>query len=606
MKIHKIRLWNVAGYTSVTWDRLQPDLNFLVGRNGAGKSTILQALSQSLNYLSGRRTEDLLARSYPAGEIEIEMTSAASPWRIAFREIRTSQGHKHSEYSFKVLQFVENRQPKNTVGDVRAELRQHPTSRYPNAISELKALLESNELDCRLARQVLDICKSITASGSPKDWDWIARAIKERSPLKARPMSCGQFDIVAVSLDLVKLKNSMQNDAEPVFILLDNPETYLHPACQEPILKLFREMIPQAQIFVSSHSLKLLCHREPKAVFWLSRDSQDESGGVNIRSIRELKEGSRIAFFELYGDDSSSAVLALLHSFEGPEYYRFLCDCALPPKPALRNTPAEDRQMQEMRRQLTGRPKQWTILDYGAGSGDLLAALLTWNETDDRTTYVAISADGTTYLRKRIDDAKAGGKISSASKLVNDLSEAPSDCDAVVLCNVCHEIPLPDLPVLLARLISGHLHQSESSKIVIHEVETLIVGEARFIMWTPKDYEQIFRGVQGVRVQQDRSDLPGGVPLNTTTIFLAPGQGAFDDLSEVLVKRFWERLPAKKEECLAEIETQSRAGSPMTSGFEEALRQRRVAFLAAQVANICLLERQTKVEWTDMRPSWVH
>jgi energy-coupling factor transporter ATP-binding protein EcfA2 len=596
IKISRIRLLNVAGYKSVTWDRIEPDLNFLIGRNGAGKSTILQALSVILNFISGRRTEDLFTRTYPAGEIEIEMNTGDKS-RFSFRDTRISRSNRYKETSFKILQFVENRQPKNSVGDVRAELRQHPNGRYPNAISELKFLLSSSESNQGLARQVLDICKRITFSENLQDWNWIEMAIKERSPHKARPTSCGQFDIVAVALDLVKLKNSLKTDTEPVFILLDNPETYLHPACQEPMLNIFQEMIPQAQIFISSHSLKLLCHRKPKSVFWLSRESQDEYGKVNIQSIRELEEGARIAFYELYGDDLSSAVLTLLSAFESPEYYKFLCDCERPPKAELRNNPALDRQMQEIRYKLYNHPDCWTIFDCGAGNGDLIAALLAWGATDSRTTYVAYTAETSPHLHKRIEEAKKSGKISLDSKLVDSLSDAPSDCDVIVLCNVCHEISLPDLPVILARLLTQHLRVSDTSKIVIHEVDTLHFGEARFIMWNLQDYQHIFGQIRGIRVQLERKNLPGGVPLDTTTIFGISGQMAlYDDIKDRLIKGFQERLPDKKDKCLAEIEELLRPNSRKSSGLEEALRQRRVAFLSAQVANICLLERQLQCQ----------
>ena len=84
MKIKRICLKNIAGYSSITWDKIQPDLNFLVGRNGAGKSTILQSLSLCLNFICGRRSEDLLTRTYPNAEIEIKTTSGPSSWHFVF------------------------------------------------------------------------------------------------------------------------------------------------------------------------------------------------------------------------------------------------------------------------------------------------------------------------------------------------------------------------------------------------------------------------------------------------------------------------------------------------------------------------------------------
>lgn len=595
MKVKRITLSNVAGYSSIRWDQIDPSLNFLLGRNGAGKTTVLQALALGLNYIGGRRTEGLFTRTYPDGMIEIELNTLEQPIRLLGREMHRGKVAAEFVQRSTVLHIVENRQPKNTVGESRNYLREHPTKRYMNSISELKALLKStNEAEQQLAKDVLAICKRVTTLGTPEDWDWIETAVRSRGPKRARPLSSGQFDITAVILDLVRLGNSLQIEPQPVFILFDNPETYLHPACQEPILYLIREMIPNAQMFIASHSLKLLSHREPKSVFWLSRENQDQSGTVLIQCVRELEEGGKNLFYELYGDDVNSAVLKLLTSLESPEYYKFLCAYALPAEVESRPDPARDRQMSTIYSRLKGHAPQWTILDYGAGHGDLLVALLEYSQTDQQTTYVAIDEHPSPCLQGRIEDAKSKGRISSTSRLAIDLSEAPADCDVIVLCNVCHEILLPDLPNRLAELLILHLGNRDDTKLVIHEVETLRVGEANFVMWTPYDYEQILRDIDclSVNLYSDHSTFK--VPLDTTVIFKNKECPSFERLAEMLLSSFYEYLPKKKEILLTEIDSIINSGSRYR-GLEEALRQRRLAFLVVQVATICLLERRPHI-----------
>lgn len=592
MKITALRLTNLGGYKSIIWDRIQPDLNFLIGKNGAGKSTILQSISMGLHYISGKRSEDVLTRTSPEGAIEIEISGAASPWYLSFDQIRSSQVSPYTDLRFHILQFVENRQPKSTIGVGRTQLLHHPSTRYPNSISEIRFLQMSNQKDQQLAAEVFGICKRITSAGSPQEWEWIQSAVKERGPRRGRPASCGQFDIIALVLDLVRLKTSVQSDDEPVFIVFDNPETYLHPACQEPLIKLTQEMFPQSQIFISSHSLKLLCHREPKSVFWLRRESQDESGTVRVLSIRELKEGAKRAFYELYGEDSNSAILGLLTSFDSPEYYRFLCDCALPSQIVLRSTPNRDRQIGAIRKQLERQKGNWNILDFGAGGGDLLAALLGWGETNDKTTYMAVEPNRVPILEQRIEEAKKGGKISDDSGIVRNLSEAPADFDVVVLLNVCHELLLPELPRVIATLLRQCLRASPLSRIVIHEAETLPVGEKRLLMWSSQEYRDVLGQIRGIVVETETHCPPKGVRLDTTIISRNPRQLDADDLEERLTEGFWKRLPDKKEQYLSEIERLS--GIRKSSGLEEALRQRRLASYTAQIATICLLERTRK------------
>jgi len=591
MKVRQIKLWNIAGYSCLTWERIQADLNFLIGPNGAGKSTLLQALATGLHYICGRRKEDVLTRTYPEGEIEIELDEIPVPQHFRLGDINKSQTPLSSPYAFQILQVVEHRQPKSTVGDGRSDLRQHATSRYANSISEIKFLLRSNENDRRLAHEVLDICRSITTSGSRQDWEWIERAISERSPRRARPLSCGQFDIVALLLDLVRLKAFLQNNSQPVFILLDNPETYLHPACQEPIIRLVQDQIPNAQLFLSSHSLKLLCHREPKCVYWLSRQSQNEHCEANILSVRELKGGTRAAFFDLYGDDVSSAVLGLLTAFQSPEYYKFLCECALPSNVEQRRSPKDDRQIRIVREQLVGQLYQWTVLDYGAGHGDLLEGLVAFDTADHSILYTAFDQTPSDVLVQRIEEAKRSGKISVESRIIANLSAAPRNCNTVVLLNVCHEILIPQLPVLFAELLTNHLRRLGSSKIIIHEVKVMSAGESRFIMWTPEDFESIFREIPGIQVHTEVTPPPG-VPLDTTIISIIPEQVAFDNLKAVLINRFWSRLADKKEECLTAIEHLSIGNAQRGTGLDEVLRQRELAFFTSQLAHVCLLERQ--------------
>ncbi len=590
MKIHKVTLWNVAGYASLTWDRIQPDINFLVGPNGAGKSTLLQSLSVGLNYICGRRAEDVLTRTYPGGEIELELDEIAGPQHFGLGDINRSQTPSPSPYSFQILQFVEYRQPKNVLGDGRNELRQHATSRYANSVSELKFLLQSNREDRKVADEVLSLCKKVKTSGSHEDWKWIEKAINERSQRKARPTSCGQFDIVALLLDLVRLRNALAVERQPTFILLDNPETYLHPACQEPMIGLVQELIPGGQLFISSHSLKLLCHREPKCVYWLSRQSQNKHGEVSIPSVRELKGGTRDAFFDLYGNDVSSAVLALLISFQSPEYYKFLCECALPSKVERRKNPRADRQIVTVGNELKRRPRRWRVMDYGAGHGDLLEGLTAFPGTDANTEYIAVDRTPSETLLEKIDEAKKDRKIAIGSRFIKTLTAGPTDCDAIILLNVCHEICLPELPQLLAKLLRSHLRRSSSSKLVIHEVQVMPAGEKHFILWTPEDLKWIFRDIPGIRIQVAR-DSATGVSLDTTVLSVVHKRVKFDSLQALLTARFWNRLPAKKEECLTSIERLERSGR-LNTGFEEMLRQRKLAFFMAQLAHICVLERQ--------------
>lgn len=590
--VSRVRLWKVAGYESILWEHLRPDLNFVVGVNGAGKSTVLQALALGLNYLAGKHAEDLLSRTYPDAKMEIEMTGGACP-SFTFSGVQRIQGGRVRDLPVRVLQFVENRQPKNTVGEGRSALTKHPTGRYADAVSEIRHLLRSRSSeDQALARQVLHLCKSLSFDSRKTDWSWIENAIVDRGPRRARPVSCGQFDLLAVVLDLLRFKRVVEEESTAAVVLMDNPETYLHPACQEPLLKQVFDLLPEAQVFVASHSLRLLYHREPKSVFWMSREMATGSGDLEIKSLRELGGKARNAFYELYGNDPSSAILSLLYSLDSPEYFKFLLETALDPAIVSRPDPSRDKQMVAVRTDINFR-RDCVVLDYGSGHGDLLEALMDWKVTGGLLTYVAVDKEEPPLLDERLSKARAQGAVSAESRVASELSEAPRECDVVVLCNVCHEISLPDLPKLLARLLKEHLRDSASSRIVIHEVETLLVGERNFVMWTPRDYSRVFADLDGIKVDERSSPkVDDRLTLNATVIRMSKRDALPTDLESILVARFRELLATKKRECLAELRGLFAPRERQAGGLKDALRQRRVAFLEAQVVNICLLEAE--------------
>lgn len=60
------------------------------------------------------------------------------------------------------------------------------------------------------------------------------------------------------------------------------------------------------------------------------------------------------------------------------------------------------------------------------------------------------------------------------------------------------------------------------------------------------------------------------------------------NLASLLLERFHQHLPLKRNECLTEIEGEIKRGPRRGDKLNEAVRQRRVAFLEAQVVNICM------------------
>ncbi len=567
--LRQVELENIAGYDRILWRSLQRDLNLLVGRNGAGKSTLLQALSSALIYVSRQRTEDLFRRTYPAGVIRLWMDGEPGPTEVCVSEM--SKLRESREY--RVLYMIENRQPKNIVGHLKNSLEQHSSIRYPHTLSELKRLAAAGGEDAALVDQVIEFARRVLGA---TEVDAVMEALRARNKLQARPASCGQFDALAFGLDLIRFSQSDAAPATSTFVLIDNPETYLHPACLDPLLTEVRRLVPHAQIVVSSHSLRLLCHRESKNVFWMERTGPQ----CDIQSVRELEGGARDLFLDLYGHDVSGAVLALLSDLSSPEYRKFLLECALPATIEQRDAPGADRQMQAVRDELTRSPAAYRILDVGAGHGDLLAALLD-EQASAPITYYAADLEASPNLLERIEQGKRQALIAHDSAFVGDLANSPGELDAVVLCNVCHEVA----PLELCRFLVQVLKLLRTGgRVVIHEVETLSLGEQLFIMWDSADYEAMFSAIPAVSVERRDPPRARGVPLATTV--LRRIEHLPDDVEDRLGRAFAAHVPLKMKRTLDEVHALL---ARKETAFAEAMRQRRIAFLTAQYTHLGLL-----------------
>jgi len=596
MKVEEIVLRGIAGYSTLEWTRVQPDLNIIVGRNGSGKSTLLHAIAFVLKQVCGQRGEDLLTRRFGDGIVEMALSGLDQRQVFRIADVLKRQGTRRTETSFNIVGFEENRQPQNTVGKSRTSLTQRPEVRYRGTVSELRILLQSSApTDRALADEVIAECSHYFPL-LVTDWQDIRKMLATSRQKELRPVSCGEFDILAIVLDLVRLRRDSVALARPSFVLLDNPDTYLHPACLDPLLGMFRAFMPDAQIFVASHSLRLLCHKQPRTVFWLNRDQANVGGVTELKCVRDLDDGSRGAFFDLYGDDVSSAVLSLLISLESPEYYAYLCDSALPATVLARPDPTTDRQMLNISEHVQPVSHGWLIFDYGAGKGDLLEALLDRCPEALHLTYVAWTQEASPELAERVEHAVSREAISAASRALPDPWHAPAECDAIVMCNVCHEIPLPDVARVLARLLRNHLAPRPSSKLVIHEVETLSTGERGYVMWDTVDLEGVFGEIEGLAVKTERTPTAAGVPLETTVINPVSSSNLPDDLEELLLDRFRTVLPAKLRRTLEEIEALQSQGSGSGRGLTNAVRQRKTAFLTGQVANLLLAAR--RLSWS--------
>lgn len=585
-KLRSLTLEAFVGYQLLEWDGIHPDLNLIVGQNGVGKSMLLEALVATLNFLDGRHARDALSRAFPDVAITVAFEGEHHARHFSTADIRANQGSRDTGWKCQILQVVENRQPKNQFGRPGPEHRQNPLQRYADVLARLQQLLHSNsDEDTMFVETVFDLCRCVPEVATSDEWTWIRREIGSRGPKKLRPVSCGQFDVLALMLDLATFSRDVRLAPSPHFVVFDNPETYLHSAALWPVLNLFREALPDGQVFIASHSPRLLLYPRHKSVFFLSRGARSEARSQLVR-MDQLPRSGREAFFELYGEDVNSGLLSMLAELDSPTVHRFLCQCVDECGAKARKLVADDAQLGLAVSELDERGL--VILDVGAGHGDLLAALISSDRNSASDMYFAYDPVPQSRLFERIREALRMSTIAVGSCVLRNLSEAPRKCDVAVLLNVCHHLRIPELAELISDLLKHRVDRRPGAGILIVELRTLAAGERNFILWTPEDFQRLFTKWPALRVKHSPRD--GDYPEEgheASLIRWNDSVSAAPSAPEI-EEGLWSLLPEKREALLRELET-SRSNPPAL-GLAEYWRQKRAGFLCAQITWLAMAE----------------
>ncbi len=76
---------------------------------------------------------------------------------------------------------------------------------------------------------------------------------------------------------------------EPMILLVDEPETHLHPEWQWKVMPMMQKLFPKAQIFVATHSPFVVSSLNENA--WIHRLKVGEGGSVTVETARKVEKG---------------------------------------------------------------------------------------------------------------------------------------------------------------------------------------------------------------------------------------------------------------------------------------------------------------------------
>lgn len=246
-------LW--SGHKHIVWN-LRPDVNVLSGHNGAGKSTILNRLIQHLRSLPA--TGDIVPQGKLGVKVDFDPSDATG---IHYDVIRSFD-----------RRMVTGGEPMGALGgdarivtelDWQLYLVQRRYLDYQvNVGNRMIVMLTSGDPEARekateaanMKTRFLDIVDSLFAETGKR----IDRQSNELSfvqygeSLSPYLLSSGEKQILLILLTV------LTEDRQPYVVFMDEPEASLHFEWQKSLIAHVRELNPNAQIVLTTHSPALI------------------------------------------------------------------------------------------------------------------------------------------------------------------------------------------------------------------------------------------------------------------------------------------------------------------------------------------------------------
>ncbi|HTN87523.1 MAG TPA: methyltransferase domain-containing protein [Sorangium sp.] len=561
--IVSVQLENVAGYETLRWESLGPRRNLLYGVNGAGKSTVLDAIAYALSVLAGDRRGGPFPATYRGGRVTLGLRSPvenigsfAATIDVDFSK-RVQGAVPEAGLVPRPLIVQEDRQPQPRIGKANGRIGniRDPNSRYRALVGLLRTMLpdERNSIFERACDILGD--RALSSAG------WIAQELLRNHVRSARPLSCGQYDVLALLVAVADAAREHRRDTGGV-ALIDSPETFTHPAALGKLIQAVEDMLPYSQILVATHAPSLLTSSAPGESFWLARTG---SPAEEVRDMRSMPSAEHQAFSALYGADVAETLARI--ASKGTVFLQQCADAANIP---MRMAPSVDAQFGRAEALLRG---CYDLLEVGAGTGDFLKFAIENGLSLRR--YVGTNESSNSQLNVAIAIAAKNGI--SASEYIADASTRSrprARFDGTVALNVLHEVPFEHLPNLLLCMLEA---LRPGGMIVCGEQNVLPVGEREFIFWRPSEMAMALRPVA-------KLDLVPA-PRAFFAARLLDHYSRMDGDEQRVGEAFKHLLPEKRRQLAQDIAAIYSRQNCHPGG-------RDLAFLLAQLAHVVLLEER--------------
>ncbi|MBD7955763.1 AAA family ATPase [Stenotrophomonas sp. Sa5BUN4] len=304
-------------------------------------------------------------------------------------------------------------------------------------------------------------------------------------PIANAGLSSGQM----VMLQLVTALHAKAQGIGEAILFMDEPETHLHPSVLVDLLQHIEQNAPLVQVWIATHSIPLLS-------FINSRNSRSIWSVVEGKATRAGRNPMKV-ISGLLGDEQQVAMLASFLSLPAQiAVNNFSYQCLMPP--AVVMTEADDPQLTQIRETLAkiSSDAELKIVDYGAGKGRLVDALKEGGRSISYHAFDAYTSDSE-ECKAAIElyhGSHSGRYFNDVHLMLGELGLGSIDC--IVMTNVLHEIEPDQWPGLLGKGSPLFRLLKDDGYLLIVEDQRLPTGERAysdgFLILDTADLRELF------------------------------------------------------------------------------------------------------------------
>ena len=232
-------LESMWGYKTIKWDNVNEDVNILVGINGVGKTTLLNAIYN--HYSNGKNT----------GKTKITSSIPAANQAYPISYVRTSDtpGLGHNQKESQLTQKLSGIIMQNKAGNSFYNYFMRQLYETSEKSAEIKA--NTDELFEIINEFFKETGKTIAidkANNSNLSFHISGR----EEIIDHTLLSSGEKQLLLI------LINVFLQEKRPAIMMMDEPELSLHICWQQSLIEAIRRINPNCQLIITTHSPSIL------------------------------------------------------------------------------------------------------------------------------------------------------------------------------------------------------------------------------------------------------------------------------------------------------------------------------------------------------------